>query len=42
MRPAAHLTHEPLFLHLAPKLAQCLLEFLRIFDHDLQSVAKDT
>jgi hypothetical protein len=38
MRPAAHLTHEPLLLHLAPKLAQCLLELLRILYDDLQAV----
>jgi hypothetical protein len=38
MRPAAHLAHEPLLLHLAPELAQRLLEFLRILYDDLQTV----
>jgi hypothetical protein len=35
--PAAHLTHEPLLLHLAPEFPERLLELLAIFDDDLQT-----
>jgi hypothetical protein len=38
VRPAAHLAHEALLLHLAAELAQRLLELLRIFYDDLQRV----
>jgi hypothetical protein len=32
VRSPAHLTHEPLLLHLAPELAESLLELLGILD----------
>jgi len=32
VRSPAHLTHEPLLLHLAPELAERLLELLGILD----------
>ena len=34
VRSPAHLPHEPLLLHLAPELAECLLELLGILDYD--------
>jgi hypothetical protein len=38
VRPAAHLAHKALLLHLAAELSQCLLELLRILYDDLQRV----
>jgi hypothetical protein len=37
VRAAAHLSDQALLLHLAPELAQSLLELLRIFDDYLQT-----
>src|SRR5205814_5434357 len=34
VRTPAHLAHEPLLLHLAPKFPQSLLELLGILDYD--------
>jgi hypothetical protein len=34
VRTPAHLAHEPLLLHLAAELPECLLELLRILDYD--------
>ncbi len=34
VRAAAHLTHEPLLLYLAPELPKSLFELLRVLDYD--------
>jgi len=41
VRAPAHLTHESLLLHLAPELAQCLLELLWVlynYPQDRESI----
>lgn len=38
MRSSSHLTHQALLLHLAPELAQSLLELFRAFDDYLQTL----
>ena len=42
MRPPPHLAYQALLLHLAPELAQGLLELFGVLDDDSHFANKDT